>query len=65
MKIKSKLHRFQVPLNYYGTNYYIVEAVSKSGAEAKARARFFNGENGDLPHCEQEEIDWVGKIEKI
>jgi hypothetical protein len=63
--MNRKLHKYEVSINYFGTNTYIVEAVSKVGAEAKAKARFHNGENGDLPGSDFEEIDYMGKIERI
>lgn len=64
--MNKKLHRYVVPINYFGTNHYIVEAVSKVGAEAKARARFDNGENGDCPVAgDFERIDYIGSIKRL
>ena len=63
MKSK-KLKLFDVPICFFGQENYIVKAKNKSEAEKLARARFDNGEDGDLPSGFQK-IDFIGEIEEV
>jgi hypothetical protein len=63
--MKTKIKTFEVPVCYRGQTNYIVVASSKDEAEKIARARFENGENGDVPIIEFEKIDRIGEIEEI
>ena len=57
--------KFEVPIVYRGAIYYIVEADSDIEAETIARARFENGESGDIPIVVFEDIERIGDIEEI